>query len=245
MKSRFILLLLLIWVGTSTTGVLFAQSGQVTCIVTLEGQNRNRTVAGAVNEECDDVNYITQWHDPPWGNWGVSSNYGKVTNGDQFLGWKQKGSQKQWNSCTTERAKFSAPNCEYYRRPGCATQWSNDIVTHGRISYRISSVPCQNPTFPPIPIPDFGCSRVRGSFSQTINHMTLYELDKPDRDDKIETLYFPGTSVTLTHCTHDGCPEQTTDWVTMTRSTSSTAHVEAELRMKASARVEGFCDWNW
>lgn len=244
MKSRSNLLNL-IWVVASTTGVLLAQSNEEACIVTLEGQNQNRTVAGAVNEECDDVNYITQWHDPPWGNWGVDSNYGKRRNGDQFLGWKQKGSQKQWNSCTTERAKFSASNCKYYRRPSCATQWSNEAVTHGRLSYRTSSNPCPIPTIAPIPIPRYGCSRVKGSFSQTINYMTLYELDKPDSDDKIETLYFPGTSVTLTGCTYEGCPEQATEWVEMDRSTSPTAHVEAELRMKGSARVEGSCDWNW
>ena len=75
--------------------------------------------------------------------------------------------------------------------------------------------------------------------------MSLYELDWPDRDELVETLYFPGTTVTLTGCDYYGCPEQTTDWVEMSSSTSSVAHVEAELRMTASATLEGTCGWNW
>ena len=67
----------------------------------------------------------------------------------------------------------------------------------------------------------------------------------PDRDDLIETLYFPGTSVTLRSCDHDGCPERTSSWVDMSRSTNSDVQVDAELRMKASAQVFAACDWNW
>ena len=85
---------------------------------------------------------------------------------------------------------------------------------------------------------------------QSSNFMSLYELDgtagpiRFDGNDLIETLYFPGTSVTLTNCTKEGCPEKTTGWVRMTSDTSLTAHVEAELRMKASAYYEA-CDWSW
>jgi hypothetical protein len=79
---------------------------------------------------------------------------------------------------------------------------------------------------------------------QNNNFMTLYELDSPDSDDLVETLYFPRTSVTLT-CTEQGCSEKKTGWVRMTRSSSSTAHVEAELRMTAIAQQQGGCDWSW
>ena len=75
--------------------------------------------------------------------------------------------------------------------------------------------------------------------------MTLYELDQRDDDELVETLYFPGTSVALTGCTYDGCPEQTSDWVEMTWATEPLPIVEAELRMKVSARLEGLCDWYW
>ena len=79
---------------------------------------------------------------------------------------------------------------------------------------------------------------------QASNHMSLYELDRGDGNSLVETLYFPGTSVTLTGCTKEGCPEKTTGWVSMTSSTSSTARVEAELRMKARAYFQA-CDWSW
>ena len=81
--------------------------------------------------------------------------------------------------------------------------------------------------------------------SQAKNYMTLYELDSPGKDDLVEKLNFPRTSVTLTGCTKEGCSEKTTGWVRMTSSSSSTAHVEAELRMKVKAHRQGGCDWSW
>lgn len=36
----------------SSIGILSAQFGEEVCIITIKGQNRNRTVAGAINEEC-------------------------------------------------------------------------------------------------------------------------------------------------------------------------------------------------
>ena len=86
------------------------------------------------------------------------------------------------------------------------------------------------------------------SVSQSSNYMTVYELDRPDSDDLVETLYFPGTSLTLANCNYEGCPERTSSWVDMSSSTSSTVDVEADLRMKAKAQIEGYCDtgdWNW
>ncbi len=115
------------------------------------------------------------------------------------------------------------------------------------MSYRTAVTECLDPLFfiftgpPATP----GCSQAAGPVSQTNNYMTLYELDWPDKDDLVETLYFPATSVDFTGCGYDGCPEQTSDWVKMSSSTSSTAKVEAELRIKASAQVQGYCDWYW
>jgi len=51
------------------------------CAVTLEGPNRNRTVAGAVNVECG---FDTEPHTAPFGNWGVNSFYGRKKDTDQF-----------------------------------------------------------------------------------------------------------------------------------------------------------------
>ncbi len=75
--------------------------------------------------------------------------------------------------------------------------------------------------------------------------MTLYELDAPDRDELIEILYFSLTSAALSSCDYDGCPERKSGWGDMASSTSSAAVVEAQLRMKAFARIYGACDWHW
>ena len=125
MRKPCFRLLVLTFVITTITDVLLAQYGYEACVVVLKGQNRNRTVAGAVNKECGVI------HDAPWGNWGVNSNYGPVYDGDQFKGWKPKGVQHQWNSCTTDRPKFRAPNCDFYLGSGCNEQYSNNVVTHG------------------------------------------------------------------------------------------------------------------
>ena len=174
----------------------------------------------------------------------MASNYSTIiTNKDQFLGWVPKGSQRQWNSCTNVPAypKFHPENCDYYNADDCSTQESLDIVTHGQLRYRASLDICVSGVGEDA---YSGCQDL-GSVGQASNHMTIYELDKPDADDLIETLYFPGTSVTLTGCTYEGCPERTSGWVVMSSSTDHWRDVEAELRMKASAVLEGSCDWNW
>lgn len=246
--ALFILTLLLVFIP----GTLPAQSAdEETCILTLTGQNRNRTVAGSINVECGGPPGVG--HSAPFGNWGVASNYGEISDTDQFRGWKHEDGPRtklQWNSCTTNRSEFRAPNCSYYNANGCRTQASSAVVTHGVMAFRTSSTPC------PIPgtvgnAPGTGC-RVyeEARVSQTSNHMTLYELDgwrgreSGDGHDLVETLYFPGTSLTLTGCHLGGCPERTTGWVGMTSSTSSQANVDADLRMKAKATLHGFCDWD-
>ena len=83
--------------------------------------------------------------------------------------------------------------------------------------------------------------------------MTVYELDggfggaSGNGHDRVAALRFPGVFVTLTDCGYDECPEQASDWVEMKTdaSSSSSARVEAELRMTARAYLEGSCDWSW
>ena len=245
MKNCCLTLLALVFLLVTAAGSVPAQDTEQTCVIVLKGQNQNRTVAGAVNEECGD-----DWHTAPWGNWGVASNYGDITDTDQFPGWKHLDgppTKKQWNSCTTQVPEFRAPNCTYYNASegitGCMTQRSYGIATHGQMSYQLTPEAC-DPDVPGATPPTYiGCQE-QGSVGQTSNYTTLYELDW-DGNDLVETLYFPGISVTLTGCDHDGCPEKPSGWVDMTSSTSSSAVVEAELRMKASAYLQGSCDWNW
>jgi len=47
-------------------------SGQV-CRLSVAGLNQSRRVTGPVHAECSDEIV----HTPPFGNWGVTSNYGQ------------------------------------------------------------------------------------------------------------------------------------------------------------------------
>lgn len=254
MKKIWFTSLLLTFSLVLTPGTLPAQStDEETVIVTLIGQNYKRTLAGVLNVECG---YDTEPHSAPFGNWGVASNYGDIEDTDQFRGWKDEGggpTKLHWNSCTHKEVTFRAPNCEYYNANDCTTQETDPltaVVNHGQMSYRYSATAC------PIPgtvgnEPGNGALDLEGSqASQTSNHMTLYELDgwfggpSVDGHDLVETLYFPGTSVTFTGCTYEGCPERTSGWVDVSSDTSSEVDVDAQLRMKAKATLQGFCDWD-
>ena len=250
MKNCCLALLILTFL-LAAVGSLPAQSDEQTCLIVLTGQNQNRTVAGQLNVECQ----IGEVHSAPFGNWGVSSNYGQVSDTDQFRGWKHEDgphTKRHWNSCTTGRIKFSAPNCEFYNTPPppgpCYTQSSPAIVTHGTVVYRTTPEECA-PDVPgsfPVPGTYEGCLALQDTRIIQSNYMSLYELDRPDRDELVETLYFSNTSVTLTGCDYYGCPEQTTAWVDSDedRDTSDVVHVDAQLRMKALASLEGFCGWD-
>ena len=244
----------------AAAGSVPAPASEQACVIVLEGQNRNRTVAGAVNVECG---HPEETHTAPFGNWAVSSNYSHLLeDGNQFRGWKpvdDRLTKQHWNSCTTGREKNRAPNCDLYNALGpegsCSTQSSPAAVTHGRMYYRTRTWMQSCP--PDVPGASsttyYGCQHQGVSVSQTSNYMTLYELDGRSGGiaggghDRVAALRFPGAAVTLTDCDHDGCPERTSGWVDMTSSTSSasSAQVEAELRMKARAYLEGSCDWSW
>ena len=235
-------------------GSLPAQTDDVqTCVVVLSGQNRNRTVAGMIDVECGTVTPIVG-HSAPFGNWGVASNYGQIRDTDQFRGWSHEDgptTKRQWNSCTSF---YPPPDCDHYNTPPgiCRTQSSPSPVTHGTMVYRSTFETC-DPTNVPgkTPTTYIGCQQEGGTVSQSSNYMTLYELDgwksqySGDGHDLVETLYFPGTSVTLTGCNYYGCPEKTSAWVDddEDRDTSPLAHVDAQLRMTGRAYLEGTCGW--
>ena len=136
--------------------------------------------------------------------------------------------------------------------PACA--WVHSIVRNcalefGRKQHRATEEPADPGIEDPAPDPEEQ-ARKREMISllhEMVDALpaTYREVCKTDSDDLIETLYFPATSVTLRACDHDSCPERASGWVDMASSTSSQTQVEAELRMKASARVFDACDWNW
>lgn len=254
MRKPFFTLWVLTFLLSGTDLLQAQQQGELYCAVTYKGQNCNRTVAGAVNVECGDG----EIHSTPFGNWGVVSFYGGKTDTDQFRGWKHEDgpqTKRQWNSCTTDLAQYHPPNCAYYNANGCRTQSSSAIVTHGIVTYR-SANQCPQYLDPDNPQPPGCANKTRATVSN--NNMELFELDGwrlgrpgPNDDDPVENLYFPSTTVTFTGCTYQGCSEKTSAWKSMTGSSSSSADVRAELRMKAKAQVVGYCDtgsssdWNW
>ena len=229
--------LLVVLLGTPV-GVLSAQSDQEICVVTISGQNKGREADGFIDAECDDVFYPFQWHDPPWGNWGVDSNYGDIRDTDQFEGWKYKDGKYQWNSCTDPSYPYAPPNPDYYNINNSTAQRSSSIVTHG--SYQLRTYhDCESVGVEPEPSP--GCTDANGwTISESNNYMYVYELDEPDNDDYVDGLSFSSTSITLSGCDHDGCPERRTGWVS-----ASSSVISASLRMKASATLYGYCDVDW
>src|SRR5687768_5186114 len=73
MYVRFTLMLVLV--------TCWEASGQV-CRISTSGLNRNRRVVGPVHAECP-----VSIHSVPFGNWGVTSNFGQKQDGTQFQGW--------------------------------------------------------------------------------------------------------------------------------------------------------------
>ena len=246
-NARFAIPILTLVLVPATETLPAQPWGQEVCVVTITGQNKNRTIDGAVNVECGDECYGPGLcHTAPFGNWGVYSNYGDITDTDQFKGWKVPpfpDSKEQWNSCTTSVAEYWSPNCDFYNANSCTTQSSSATVTHGALTYRQSPRACLAPGITPPPDYYVGCTQEGGTVSQTSNYMTLYELDF-DGNDYVTKLSFPATSVTLT-CDYDGCSRKTTTWKDDDGSTHPATGVDAKLRMTVDARLEGSCDWNW
>ena len=218
---------------------LAQSSDEEMAVLVLTGQNRLRTVDGEVNVECGG-----DGHSAPFGNWGVNSNYGQINDTWQFRGttWQDGDIKKlQWNSCTTDVEEFHPPNCQYYNRDGCTTQGSDSTVTHGTMNFRTEVTQC--PAQEGISEEGPGCTVYEGTRAiQTLNYMELWELDW-DGNDFVETLYFPQTSLTLTGCTRDGCPQKQTGWLDKDSDTDPDADVDAEFRMTAKAILVGYCDW--
>lgn len=237
MKTFVNALILVLW-GLSNIGQ--AQVGRALryCEVTVMGENRNRSVTGAVNVECG---IYEPQHSDPFGNWGVSSSMGGLRNTDQFRGWSwQDGprNKKQWNSCTTAMVKFHAPHTRFYSPPTFRRQDSPDTVTHGKYRYRANAARCPNLWSNP---PFQGCSGLnRNDLTSSGNYMSLYELDW-DGDDLVTTLYFPTTSLPLENCNYEGCSSQQSQWLNPTSSTRPSTGVSAQMRLSVKAKKKDTC----
>ncbi len=192
--------------------------GQV-CRLSVAGLNRNRAVMGPVNTECPG-----SIHSAPFGNWGVTSNFGRRVNGRQFEGWcrdliitdntgRNDGvcgdGRFEWNSCTSH-ANFSAPNCTLFNSEDCRSQVTTTGVNIVGTQTVEVAVGC------PIDVDGDdvadlgGCADV-GAYSHGTNFMSVYELDPLTGDELVQTLIFPDIALAMT-CGPLGCPPTGSGW---------------------------------
>ena len=189
------------------------------CRFSVAGLNQARRVMGPVNVECP-----APLHSAPFGNWGVTSNFGPKLNGHQFDGWCrdkrvcdnlgscQTCSERwyEWNSCT-DHARFRAPNCALYNTQDCMEQVSSTgINVLGTLTVDIP-VACPSDSNGDSTPDAGGCSEIE-SYSSGTNFMSIYELDTITGHELIQTLYFPETVVRLT-CDVWGCASGGSEWV--------------------------------
>ncbi|MFN7938525.1 MAG: hypothetical protein U0R19_34675 [Bryobacteraceae bacterium] len=210
------------------------------CRLSVAGLNRERRVMGAISAECPDP-----LHTAPFGNWGVTSNFGGKLNGHQFDGWchdiricENDGSCRnvcrdgwyEWNSCTTN-PRFQAPNCTLYNAKDCTEQMSpTGINVLGTQTVDVG-VACPSASPSSTTLDRGGCNEVR-NYSRTNNFMSLYELDPITGDELIQTMYFPALLVDL-KCNAWGCPPTGSNWLPPLSydSPASPAKVFAEMAM--------------
>ena len=211
--------------------------GQV-CRVSVAGLNRSRIVNGPVHGECPPT-----IHTPPFGNWGVTSNYGDKVDGHQFQGWchdtrvcdndgncstQCRDGWYEWNSCTDVR-QWTPPNCSLYNDANCTRQRSTTgINVHGS---RNIDVPVRCPTDTNDDgVADQGGCADAAVYRTGANFLSLYELDPGTADELIQTMYFPEVVLTL-ECDQWGCSPAGSTWLepAFYDSPSSPAKVYAQF----------------
>ena len=233
---------------------MFASALQVqaqVCRVSLAGLNRNRRVMGPIHAECP-----PSIHSTPFGNWGVTSNFGQEGNSHQFDGWchdtrvcDNNGACRsvctdgwyEWNSCT-DHALYRPPNCTLFNAAECTEQATvTGINVHGT---KYVDVPVSCPTDTNGDgIPDQGgCADVKQYASGT-NFMSLYELDPICCDELVQTVYFPPVTAPLT-CDAFGCGANGSEWVSPSAWDSPATPAKVFAQMAMLVNWGGFVDRN-
>ncbi len=230
-------------------GGLTAQETGLTdyCVAFYTGENHSRIIGNnsTIRVECDgDI------HSAPFGNWGVTSNFGKVADSNQFPGWKRGRAWRtreeiwQWNSCTgSSGIKYGRGSARYYNgdsdSPKDYQYSTRGIASPGNRVYR-KPIPCEGSSAEPLPSSN-GCKFAFRSWTQPTNFMSLYELDW-NGNSLVTTLYYPSITVSL-NCDYYGCSEGVSDWQDVSSTTNPVSDVYAQLRMKVYAGYETGCGW--
>jgi uncharacterized protein (TIGR03437 family) len=219
------------------------------CRLSVAGLNQSRRVTGAIQAECS-----SPIHSTPFGNWGVTSNYGQKGNSHQFDGWchdqrvcDNAGSCKmvcqdgwfEWNTCTIDPL-YSAPNCTLYNSAGCTEQATTmGINVHGTKTVDI-------PVRCPIDtngdgVPDQGGCKDVAQYTTGTNFLSLYELDPVCCDELVQTVYFPSATIPLT-CDTLGCASNSSPWLTPSAWDSPPAPGKVFAEMAALVNWGAFVD---
>ena len=178
------------------------------CEVRYTTKNQSRYVTGPVNEECG---WPDELHSAPFGNWGVDTEYSGRVDGHQFQGWCRyrrltdnngqsdmycEDSWLQWHSCTSDLARFRAPNTDFFNAAnGREQQTIGGTNGHGSgvIGLNVSCPVDTDGDFHP---DSGGClDLLRRDIPVSGHRMKIYELDGwPllfNDDDWVSTLRFP------------------------------------------------------
>ncbi len=204
----------------STAVVVSAALSAQVCRLSVAGLNRDRRVLGPVNVECP-----SPVHSAPFGNWGVTSNFGQKRDAHQFDGWCHdsqvtfnngqsrlacRSEWYQWNSCT-DHPDFRAPNCSIYNAEDCTQQaTATGVNVVGTIDVDIP-VGCPVDGDADGIADQGGCADVR-TYSNGTNFMTLYELDPLTGDNLVQSLFYPSIALPL-DCAPASCPQTGSQWM--------------------------------
>lgn len=222
------------------------------CRLSVAGLNRARRVVGPVHAECPETGSV---HTPPFGNWGVSSNFGKKINGHQFDGWCHdsvacdngggcsnvcRDGWYEWNSCT-DHSLYQPPNCSLFNSAACTEQASTMGVNVLNTENVDVPVACPSSSAPGL-WDKGGCNEVK-QYSSGVNYMSIYELDPAGRDDLIQTLYFPEITLQL-RCDAFGCADAGSQWLAPVAYDSPASPPKIFAEMAVVANWGAFRDEN-
>lgn len=219
--------------------VLSAPSKGQVCRLSVAGLNQSRRVTGNVHAECPE--FLA--HSAPFGNWGVTSNFGRKGNSHQFDGWchntricDNAGScgtdctdgWYEWNSCTDD-ALFRSPNCTLFNANHCTEQETNTSINVHGTKYVDVPVRCPSSSKGDDVLDQGGCNEVK-QYSSGTNFMSLYELDPVCCDELVQTVYYPEATIPLA-CDAFGCASAVSTWLQPAHwdSPPTPAKVNAEL----------------
>ena len=150
------------------------------CLKLATWHNQARRVGRPVNVECSWPHDM----DDHRGNWGLDSHVSDPQDGFQFPGWDRMDGWLTWQSCTDE---YPPPDPAHYNNPQYPAYTTQISVPNNDRPYGYDA--------------DRGpagatCESInQGVYTFIDEFMALYELDSPDDDDHVGTLYFGTVSV--------------------------------------------------